>query len=95
MDAHSVIVRPIVSEHSYELQEMRKYTFEVAKGASKLQIADAIEELFSVKVVRVNTLSVKPKKKRVRQVAGYTRSWKKAIVTLAEGDSIEIFGNQA
>ncbi|MCI6124277.1 MAG: 50S ribosomal protein L23, partial [Christensenellaceae bacterium] len=48
-----------------------------------------------VKVVRVNTLTVKPKTKRVRYVAGKTRSWKKAIVTLAEGDTIEVFGNQA
>lgn len=51
--------------------------------------------IFGVKVVRVNTLTVKPKTKRVRYVAGKTRSWKKAIVTLAEGDTIEVFGNQA
>ena len=58
-------------------------------------IKDAVEEIFNVKVPRVNTLTVKPKNKRVRYVTGKTRSWKKAIVTLAEGDSIEVFGNQA
>ena len=95
MDAHSVIIRPVVSERAYSFMEENKYTFEVAKDANKFQIKDAIEELFNVKVTRVNTLRVKPKTKRVRYVAGKTRSWKKAVVTLAEGDSIEIFGNQA
>ncbi len=95
MDAHNVIIRPIVSERSYALMEQNKYTFEVARNANKYQIKDAIEELFSVKVESVNTINVKPKKKRVRYVAGYTRQWKKAVVTLAAGDSIEIFGNQA
>ena len=95
MDAHNVIIRPIVSERSYALMEQNKYTFEVARNANKYQIKDAIEELFSVKVESVNTINVKPRKKRVRYVAGYTRQWKKAVVTLAAGDSIEIFGNQA
>ena len=95
MDAHSIIIRPIVSERSYDLMEQNKYTFEVARDANKYQIKDAIEELFSVKVDRVNTINVKPKKKRVRYVAGYTRQWKKAVVTLKEGETIEIFGNQA
>lgn len=95
MDAHNVIIRPVVSERSYALMEENKYTFEVAKNANKFQIKDAVEELFNVKVTRVNTLSVKPKTKRVRYVAGKTRSWKKAIVTVREGDSIEIFGAQA
>lgn len=95
MDAHSIIIRPIVSERSYDLMEQNKYTFEVARDANKYQIKDAIEELFSVKVDRVNTINVKPKKKRVRYVAGYTRQWKKAVVTLKEGETIEIFGIQA
>ncbi|WP_085830610.1 50S ribosomal protein L23 [Collinsella vaginalis] len=95
MDAHNVIIRPVVSERAYSLMEENKYTFEVAKDANKFQIKDAVEELFNVKVTRVNTMSVKPKTKRVRYVAGKTRSWKKAIVTLREGDSIEIFGAQA
>ena len=92
---YNVIIRPVVSERSFDLMNQNKYTFEVAKDANKYQIKDAVEEIFGVKVVRVNTLTVKPKNKRVRYVAGKTRSWKKAIVTLAEGDTIEVFGNQA
>ena len=95
MTAHEIIIRPIVSERSYDLMEENKYTFEVARNANKYQIKDAVEELFSVHVTSVNTINVKPKKKRVRLVAGYTRQWKKAIVTVADGESIEIFGNQA
>ena len=95
MTAHEIIIRPIVSERSYSEMEQNKYTFEVHKDANKYQIKDAVEEIFGVKVVRVNTMSVKPKTKRVRYVAGKTRSWKKAIITVAEGDSIEIFGAQA
>ncbi|HIR91546.1 MAG TPA: 50S ribosomal protein L23 [Candidatus Limicola stercorigallinarum] len=95
MDAYSVIIRPVVSERSFSLMEQNKYTFEVARDANKYQIKDAVEELFSVHVVSVNTINVKPKKKRVRYAAGYTRQWKKAVVTVAEGESIEIFGNQA
>ena len=90
-----MINRPIVTERSFDLMAQNKYTFEVAKDANKIEIAKAIEKIFNVKVVNVNTMNVKPKKKRVRYVAGYTRSWKKAIVELADGDSIEIFGNQA
>ena len=95
MTAHEIIIRPIVSERSYSEMEQNKYTFEVHKDANKYQIKDAVEEIFGVKVVRVNTLRVKPKTKRMRYVAGQTRSWKKAVITVAEGDSIEIFGNQA
>lgn len=95
MTAHEIIIRPVVSERSFSEMEQNKYTFEVHKDANKFQIKDAVEEIFSVKVTRVNTLIVKPKTKRVRYVAGKTRSWKKAVVTVAEGQSIEIFGNQA
>ena len=95
MTAHEIIIRPIVTERSFDMMAENKYTFEVAKTANKYQSRDAIEEIFGVTVTSVNTMNVKPKTKRVRYVAGKTRSWKKAIVTLAEGDSIEIFGNQA
>lgn len=95
MTAHEIIIRPVVTERSFDLMNDNKYTFEVAKNANKIEISKAIEELFDVHVVKVNTLNVKPKPKRVRYAKGYTRSWKKAIVTLAEGDTIEIFGNQA
>ena len=93
--AYNVIIRPVVTERSFDLMNQNKYTFEVAKNANKYQIKDAVEELFNVKVTRVNTLTVKPKTKRVRYVAGKTRTWKKAVVTLREGDAIEIFGSQA
>ena len=93
--AYDIIKRPIITEKSMAQGDIKRYTFEVAKDANKIEIAKAVEEIFGVKVVRVNTLTVKPKTKRVRYVAGKTRSWKKAIVTLAEGDTIEVFGNQA
>ena len=93
--AYNVIIRPVVSERSFDLMAQNKYTFEVARDAHKREIADAVEKLFAVHVVKVNTISVKPKPKRVRYQMGYTRSWKKAVVTLAEGESIEIFGAQS
>lgn len=93
--AYNVIIRPVVSERSFDLMGQNKYTFEVARNACKEEIADAVEKLFNVRVVKVNTLNVKPKNKRVRYVTGKTRTWRKAIVTVADGDSIEIFGAQA
>ena len=94
-NVYDIIIRPIITERSMVDVANKKYVFEVAKDAGKVEIKKAVEEIFGVKVVRVNTLTVKPKTKRVRYVAGKTRSWKKAIVTLAEGDTIEVFGNQA
>ena len=76
------------------MQEYNRFTFEVAKTASKIEIAKAVEEIFDVKVLKVNTVNVKSKKKRMRNIEGKTRTWKKAIVTLAEGDTIELFANQ-
>ncbi len=92
-DARSIIIRPIITEHSYDMIEKNKYTFEVARDANKIEIAKAVEEIFGVTVIKVNTLNVKPKKKRVRYVAGYTRTWKKAMVTIADGQTIEIFAS--
>ncbi len=94
MLARDIIIRPIVSERSFDQMEDNRYTFEVAKTANKVEIAKAVEEIFNVKVTKVNTINVKPKPKRVRYRKGYTRTWKKAIVTLAEGDSIELFASQ-
>ena len=91
---YDVIIRPVVSERSYDLMEQGKYTFEVAKKAPKEEIAQAVEKLFNVHVKKVNTMWVKPKNKRVRYVTGKTRTWKKAIVTLAPGEQIEIFATQ-
>lgn len=92
--AYEVIIRPIVSERSFDLMGENKYTFEVAKSAPKEEIASAVEKLFGVHVVKVNTMNVNGKTKRVRYVAGQTRSWKKAVVTIREGETIELFANQ-
>ena len=92
-DPREVIIRPIISEHSYDMMEQNTYTFEVAKDSNKVEIAQAVEAIFDVKVVKVNTLNVKPKPKRVRYQLGKTRTWKKAMVTVKEGDSIELFAS--
>lgn len=90
-DPREVIIRPVITEHSYDMMSNNVYTFEVAKEANKVEIAQAIEAIFKVKVVRVNTLNVKSKPKRVRYQEGRTRTWKKAMVKLKEGDTIELF----
>ena len=89
--AYDIIKRPIITEQSMAETEAKKYTFEVAKDANKIEIRKAVEEIFNVKVTKVNVLNVKPKPKRVRYQLGQTRTWKKAMVTLAEGESIELF----
>ncbi len=94
MSAHDVIIRPIVSEKSYALMEMNRYTFEVAKTARKEQIASAIEEIFGVTVLKVNTMNVSGKPRRVRYNKGLSRSWKKAVVTLKQGDTIDLFAGR-
>ena len=91
--AYDVIIRPVVSERSYDLMEQGKYTFEVAKSANKIEIAKAVEEIFGVKVAKVNTLNMQGKEKRTgRFPAGRRPSWKKAMVTLTEDSkTIEFF----
>ena len=91
-DPRQVIIRPVITEHSYDMMEKNCFTFEVAKESNKVEIAQAIEAIFNVKVVKVNTLNVKSKPKSQRGIQGKTRTWKKAMVTLKEGDTIEIFG---
>ena len=78
------------TEKGTMLEADRQYVFQVAKTANKIQIKDAIEEIYKVKVKSVNTTSIKGKLKRVRQAQGRTASWKKAIVTLKEGQKIEV-----
>lgn len=90
-DPREVIIRPVISEHSYDMMENNTYTFEVAKDSNKVEIAQAVEAIFDVKVTKVNTLNVKSKPKRQRYIEGRTRTWKKAMVTLKEGDTIELF----
>jgi len=94
MNAHDVIIRPIVSEKSYDLMEQNRYTFEVDRRASKPQIAVAIEEIFGVTVSKVNTMNMTGKPRRLRYNKGLSRSWKKAIVTLKEGDTIDLFAGR-
>ncbi len=91
MDHSQVIIRPVVSEKSYVLATLGKYTFRVHPDAHKTQIRQAIEALFDVKVVDVRTMSVKSKPKRRGLISGRTRTWKKAVVQLAPGDEIPIF----
>ena len=92
-DARDVIIRPIVSEKSYNLLEANVYTFEVAKSASKPEIRDAVEVIFDVSVLNVNTLNRDGKSRRNRRTGtwGKRSDVKRAYVTLAEGDSIELF----
>ncbi len=90
--AQDIIVRPIITENSMDGIANRKYTFKVANFANKIEIKKAVEQLFNVKVEKVNTISVKGKKKRMGRSEGYTSYWKKAIVTLtADSKSIEFF----
>jgi large subunit ribosomal protein L23 len=91
MDASQVIIRPVVSEKSYVLSAANRYTFRVHPNAHKTQIRQAVQELFDVHVVDVRTISVKSKPKRRGTVSGRTRTWKKAIVQLRDGESIPIF----
>jgi large subunit ribosomal protein L23 len=86
-----VIIRPVVSEKSYVLSAVNKYTFRVHPDAHKTQIRQAVESLFGVGVLEVRTMSVKSKPKRRGLVRGRTRSWKKAIVEVRPGDTIPIF----
>ncbi len=82
MIAEEVIIKPIVTEKSSEGLQDGKYTFKVNKKATKTEIAKAVEKLFEVKVLKVNTISVKGKEKRVGAHTGFTPDWKKAIVTI-------------
>ncbi len=92
-DYRDVLIRPIVSEKAYALQETGAYTFLVHPAASKPEIHDAVQRLFNVKVVKVNTLIRKGKSSRNRRTGkpGSRPDTKRAIVTLAEGQTIEIF----
>ena len=92
MTAQDIIIKPIITEKSMGGLQENKYTFKVAKNANKIEIAKAVEELFGVQVAIVNTMNVRGRAKRVGLNRGVTPSWKKAIVTLAEGSkTIEFF----
>jgi large subunit ribosomal protein L23 len=93
--AQDIILKPVITERSMDLmRNERKYTFEVAKDANKIEIKNAVEELFKVQVLAVNTMKYDGKTKRVRYKAGKTASYKKAVVTLtADSKTIEFFDN--
>ena len=92
MDARDILIRPLITEHSTDLMQDNKFVFVVDKRANKIQIAQAVKEIFNVTVENVNTINVKGKTKRRGRTVGKTASYKKAIVKLAAGETIELFG---
>ena len=91
MHAHQIILAPVVSEKSYGASMSGKYTFKVHEDAHKLQVRNAVEELFEVNVLSVNILKVQAKPKRRGAIRGTRRGWKKAVVQLKAGQTIEVF----
>lgn len=91
MEARDILIRPLITEKSTELMSEGKYVFKVAKAANKIEIANAVKEIFNVKVEKVNTVNVKGKTKRVGRNVGKRPDYKKAIVKLAPGETIEFF----
>jgi len=91
MDPRDILIRPKITERTTDLMAEGKYVFVVDKRANKIQIADAVEEIFKVKVEKVNTVNVKGKTKRMGRTQGKRPNYKKAIVKLAQGETIEFF----
>ena len=91
--AHDIIIKPVVSEKSYAASDRGQYTFVVATDANKVQIKQAVEQIFNVKVTKVNTLNREGKRTRTRTGYGRRVAQKRAIVSVAEGQTIDIFGN--
>ena len=91
MEARDILIRPIVTEKSTALMEQGKYTFRVPLAATKIQIRQAVEQIFKVKVQAVNTMRYEGKLKRMGRTQGRRRDWKKAVVTLKPGEAIELF----
>ena len=90
-DLRSIIRRPVISERTMDLLAENKYTFEVDIKATKPQIREAVEQIFNVDVEKVNTMRVRGKKRRMGRSEGKRPDWKKAIVTVKEGQRIELF----
>ena len=90
-DLRSIILRPVISERTMDLMQENKYTFEVDIKATKPQIREAVEQVFNVDVVKVNTMRVTGKVRRMGRSEGKRPDWKKAIVTVKEGQRIELF----
>ncbi|MBK8261823.1 MAG: 50S ribosomal protein L23 [Nannocystis sp.] len=95
MIPHQVIIRPVVTEKATDLQTaLNQYAFEVAKKANKIEIRKAVEILFGVKVEKVRTMVQRGDIRRVGKFFGRKASWKKALVTLHDGDSIDLYGGE-
>jgi large subunit ribosomal protein L23 len=99
MQHQDVLRRPVITEKNTRLMEQGQYMFEVARDANKIQIKEAVERTFDVTVVKVNVMNVRGKQRRRARrqgrlaSTGWTSNWKKAIVTLADGDMIDLFGD--
>jgi len=92
METYSVIKRPLVTEKTtIAREEERKYYFEIDPRATKIDVRNAVEKIFKVKVADIHTVNMKGKRKRMGRIMGKRKDWKKAVVTLAPGASIEIF----
>jgi large subunit ribosomal protein L23 len=91
MNDYQIIIRPLITEKNTNLMMFNKYSFEVAWQSNKHQIKRAVERIFDVTVTGVHTMNVRGKQRRRGREYGYQRDWKKAIVTLAEGDRIDLF----
>jgi large subunit ribosomal protein L23 len=91
MNDYNLIIRPLITEKNTNLMMFNKYSFEVDRNASKPEIKRAVENIFNVRVLNVRTLNVRGKKRRRGREYGYQRDWKKAVVTLVEGDRIDLF----
>lgn len=91
MEARDILICPIVTEKSTALMEQGKYTFRVPLAATKIQIRQAVEQIFKVKVQAVNTMRYEGKLKRMGRTQGRRSDWKKAVVTLKPGEAIELF----
>lgn len=91
MEARDILICPIVTEKSTALMEQGKYTFRVPLAATKVQIRQAVEQIFKVKVQAVNTMRYEGKVKRLGRTQGRRSDWKKAVVTLKPGETIELF----
>jgi large subunit ribosomal protein L23 len=91
MHLYEVLRRPLITEKNADLQALGKYAFDVAEGATKPQVKQAVEKAFKVKVTAVNMMNVHSKRKRLGRRIIQTQSWQKAIVTLKPGDKIEFF----
>ena len=91
MEARDILIRPIVTEKSTALMEQGKYTFRVPLAATKIQLRQAVEQIFKVKVQAVNTMRYEGKLKRMGRTQGRRSDWKKAVVTLKPGEAIELF----